>query len=107
MVLMSVDFPQPFGPRMATCSPGSMRSVMLCRTVFNPRATDTSRKSSSAEGPACVSINLDGITASQAPNDKPVLSRYNWSSNLPPLLPVDARLDSAYKAEFVLYFSAR
>ena len=24
MVLMSVDLPQPFGPRMATCSPAPM-----------------------------------------------------------------------------------
>src|SRR5437868_6920346 len=41
MVLMSVDLPQPFGPRMATCSPASMRRFTSCSTTLSPRATFT------------------------------------------------------------------
>src|SRR5438874_6343870 len=41
MVLISVDLPQPFGPRMATCSPASMRRFTSCSTTLSPRATFT------------------------------------------------------------------
>src|SRR5258707_15830084 len=40
MVLINVDFPQPLGPRMATCSPAWRRRVMSCRTVFSTRMTE-------------------------------------------------------------------
>src|ERR1700676_13161 len=46
MVLISVDLPQPFGPRMAACSPAWMRRAMSWRTVFSPRITVRLRKSS-------------------------------------------------------------
>src|SRR5215831_10781539 len=41
MVLISVDFPQPFGPRMATCSPSRIESVIPSRAIFSPRYTVT------------------------------------------------------------------
>src|SRR5208282_5037466 len=47
MVLISVDLPQPFGPRMQTCSPASMRSETPSsagRSVDSPRTTVTSCK---------------------------------------------------------------
>src|ERR1035437_5514616 len=50
MVLISVDLPQPLGPRMATCSPASIFRLMSCRTVLAPRATLT-----------CSSSRKDGI----------------------------------------------
>src|ERR1022692_3262047 len=48
MVLISVDLPQPFGPRMAACSPAWMRRVMSWRTVLSPRITVMLWKSSKA-----------------------------------------------------------
>src|SRR4029077_15022024 len=41
MVLISVDLPQPFGPRMHTCSPASMRKEMSSRAATSPRITVT------------------------------------------------------------------
>src|ERR1035441_1980619 len=48
MVLISVDLPQPLGPRMATCSPTPTRRLTSRRTVFSPRITHT--RSSSMSG---------------------------------------------------------
>src|SRR5580698_6483446 len=48
MVLMSVDLPQPLGPRMATCSPTPIRKLTSRSTVFSPRITQT--RSSSMSG---------------------------------------------------------
>src|SRR5579871_5895040 len=56
MVLISVDFPHPFGPRMAACSPARMRRVMSWRTVLPPRITVMLRKSRSAGGMIAASI---------------------------------------------------
>src|SRR6266849_6702252 len=47
MVLISVDFPHPFGPRMATCSPAWMERVIPSRAIFSPRYTVTSWNSMS------------------------------------------------------------
>src|ERR1017187_8175550 len=41
MVLISVDLPQPLGPRMATCSPTPMRRLTSRSTIFLPRITQT------------------------------------------------------------------
>src|SRR5580700_2834484 len=41
MVLINVDFPQPFGPRMHTCSPESMRKVTSSSAARSPRITVT------------------------------------------------------------------
>src|SRR5437867_710236 len=46
MVLMRVDLPQPFGPRMATCSPIGIDRVMRSSTIRLPRNTVASRNSS-------------------------------------------------------------
>src|ERR1700722_12330611 len=48
MVLMRVDFPQPFGPRMATCSPELIRRLKLSRATLSPRMTCTFCKSTRA-----------------------------------------------------------
>src|SRR5579863_6434492 len=45
MVLMKVDFPQPFGPRMARFSPAPMRSVKSSSATFCPRMTRRLQKS--------------------------------------------------------------
>ena len=39
MVLISVDLPQPFGPRIATCSPAPILSVMSWSTCLSPSMT--------------------------------------------------------------------
>src|ERR1700730_8297940 len=39
MVLIRVDLPQPFGPRIATCSPAPMLSVMSWSTCLSPSIT--------------------------------------------------------------------
>src|ERR1700677_2540011 len=39
MVLIKVDLPQPFGPRIATCSPAPMLSVMSWSTCLSPSIT--------------------------------------------------------------------
>src|SRR5882762_4949568 len=41
MVLMSVDLPQPFGPRIATCSPASTRRLKSSSATLSPRMTRT------------------------------------------------------------------
>ena len=41
MVLIRVDLPQPFGPRIATCSPAPMLSVMSWSTCLSPSITET------------------------------------------------------------------
>src|ERR1700733_5585608 len=48
MVLIKVDLPQPFGPRIATCSPASIRSVTSCSTCLSPSMTETLWKASKA-----------------------------------------------------------
>lgn len=48
MVLIKVDLPQPFGPRIATCSPAPMRSVMSWSTRLSPSITETCWKASKA-----------------------------------------------------------
>ena len=45
MVLMSVDFPQPLGPRMATCSPAPMVRLRLRSAMLSPRMTVTFKSS--------------------------------------------------------------
>src|SRR5262249_44009931 len=45
MVLMSVDLPQPFGPRIAMCSPDPMVRLIFRRAIFSPRMTVTLRRS--------------------------------------------------------------
>src|SRR5580698_6987406 len=45
MAMMSVDLPQPLGPRMATCSPVRMVRFTSCSTTRSPRATFTLRNS--------------------------------------------------------------
>src|SRR3954451_23359280 len=39
--LISVDFPHPFGPTIAKCSPCPTVSVTSCRTTLSPRWTVT------------------------------------------------------------------
>src|ERR1700683_2229006 len=39
MVLIKVDLPQPFGPRIATCSPAPMLRVMSWSTCLSPSIT--------------------------------------------------------------------
>lgn len=48
MVLIKVDLPHPFGPRMATCSPAPILSVMSSSTRFSPSMTETCWKASKA-----------------------------------------------------------
>src|SRR5579872_315615 len=48
MVLIKVDLPQPFGPRMATCSSAPMLRLKSSSATFCPRITRRLRKSSSA-----------------------------------------------------------
>src|SRR5579872_2188598 len=48
MALMSVDLPEPFGPRMATCSPCAMEKVSPSSARLLPRITVTFRSSSRA-----------------------------------------------------------
>src|SRR5712664_2917704 len=50
MVLMSVDLPQPFGPRIATCSPASTRRLKSSSATLSPRMTRTFFKST-RDGP--------------------------------------------------------
>src|ERR1035437_7824542 len=45
MVKISVDFPQPFGPRIATCSPVRILRFTSSSTTRSPRATFTWRNS--------------------------------------------------------------
>src|SRR5579862_6754468 len=45
MVLISVDFPQPFGPRIATCSPAPIVSEKSRSAMLAPRITVTLRSS--------------------------------------------------------------
>src|SRR5713226_6963056 len=45
MALMRVDFPEPFGPRIATCSPAAIDSVIRSSAIFSPRWTVTFRNS--------------------------------------------------------------
>src|SRR4029453_16097135 len=44
---MKVDFPAPFGPRIAVCSPAEIVSVRRSRTRAPPRTTVASQSSSS------------------------------------------------------------
>src|ERR1700733_9332450 len=46
MVLINVDLPQPFGPRIATCSPAPMRTEISCSTRLSPSMTETCWKAS-------------------------------------------------------------
>src|SRR5581483_3106183 len=46
MSFISVDLPAPFGPTIATCSPGWMRSVRPLRARRSPRCTNTFSNSS-------------------------------------------------------------
>src|SRR4051812_40486174 len=41
MALMSVDLPQPLGPRIATCSPTPIRRETSFNASVSPRITDT------------------------------------------------------------------
>src|SRR5438128_9151868 len=41
MALISVDFPLPFGPRIATCSPASIEKVTPRSAMKSPRWTHT------------------------------------------------------------------
>src|SRR5690349_1620137 len=41
MVLMSVDFPQPFGPRIHTCSPAAISRFTFRSATRSPRMTVT------------------------------------------------------------------
>src|SRR5215469_137688 len=45
MVLINVDLPQPFGPRIATCSPWPIRRLKSRSAVLAPRITVTLRSS--------------------------------------------------------------
>src|SRR5665213_4484181 len=45
---MSEDFPQPFGPRIATCSPELIRKLKSSRATLSPRMTRTFFKSTRA-----------------------------------------------------------
>src|ERR1700730_11051002 len=45
MVLISVDFPQPLGPSMATCSPASITRLSSLSARLVPRMTEMRRKS--------------------------------------------------------------
>src|SRR5579859_3686783 len=47
MVLISVDLPQPFGPRIHTCSPASMHREMSSSAARSPRITVTCFSASS------------------------------------------------------------
>src|SRR5579862_6360042 len=48
MVLISVDFPQPLGPRIATCSPALIRRLKSSSATLSPRITRTFFKSTRA-----------------------------------------------------------
>src|SRR6266702_488479 len=72
MVLISVDLPQPLGPRMAMCSPASTRRLMSWRTVFSPRAMLTF--SSSRKGGMLLQSNCRGQRSVGPPPGGVVLS---------------------------------
>src|ERR1700675_468515 len=48
MVLISVDFPQPLGPRIATCSPALILRLKSSSATLSPRMTRTFFKSTRA-----------------------------------------------------------
>src|ERR1700687_2040025 len=56
MVLISVDLPQPFGPKMHTCSPASMRKEMSSSAARSPRITVTC--CSASNGGRVVSLEM-------------------------------------------------
>ena len=58
MVLISVDLPQPFGPRMATCSSAPMRRLKLSSAIFWPRMTRRLWKSSRGGGSCCSIVQV-------------------------------------------------
>src|ERR1700722_19462977 len=57
MVLIRVDLPQPFGPRIATCSPAPMLSVISWSTCFSPSITVIRLKASRA------GVSLSGFSS--------------------------------------------
>jgi len=50
MVLISVDLPQPFGPKMHTCSPHTISRVMSWMATRSPRMTVTCARESRGAG---------------------------------------------------------
>src|SRR6185437_11855310 len=75
MALMSVDFPHPFGPRIATCSPVRIVRLMSCSTTAAPRATFTfcmcrnsDLEEASTEG---VIYTVDNLRAAMTQNSLP------------------------------------
>src|SRR5579863_4764675 len=58
MVLISVDFPQPFGPRMATCSPALIRRLKSSSATLSPRMTRTFFKSTRAGSMASPKLSM-------------------------------------------------
>src|SRR5579862_4215512 len=65
MVLISVDLPQPLGPRIAICSPLAMRSEISCSTIFSPRATEACSSSTKLPRSAVITKSLK-VTESAA-----------------------------------------
>src|SRR5579863_2752714 len=58
MVLISVDFPQPFGPRMATCSPALIGRLKSSSATLSPRMTRTFFKSTRAGSMASPKLSM-------------------------------------------------
>src|ERR1700730_2768810 len=59
MVLIRVDLPQPFGPRMATCSSPRITRLKSFRTTLSPRITEIFCKSSRAGSCRFIVLSLD------------------------------------------------
>src|SRR6266849_1625396 len=59
MVLIRVDLPQPFGPRMATCSSPRITRLKSFRTTLSPRITEIFCKSSRAGSCRFMVLSLD------------------------------------------------
>src|ERR1035441_3101232 len=70
IVLISVDFPQPLGPRMATCSSAPMRRLKSSSAIFCPRITRRFRKYSKA----CLCVEFIGYVHLSV-DEKPLSSR--------------------------------
>src|ERR1039458_658204 len=73
MARMSVDLPQPLGPRAATCSPARMVRSMSWRTTRSPRATLTWRS---------VRNSVPSLSAGQASPEKLSLNKLSTGSTL-------------------------
>src|ERR1035438_2152091 len=102
MVLISVDLPQPLGPRMGTCSSASMRRLKSSSAIFCPRITRKLRKSSRGGLSAVALIGYVHLSVDEKPRSiiRPrsasITLNPDAAQDLPPTPPVGCDRRAAY-----------